>query len=61
MGIKVQPLIGVTGSSLMRVAVVEEIDCHLKDLMPCDFVLTCDCCGASMKARELQSGMSVAN
>lgn len=45
----------------MRVAVVEEIDCHLKDLMPCDFVLTCDCCGASMKARELQSGMSVAN
>lgn len=57
MGLKVQPVIGVAGSQLMRVAVVQPLDCYLKDLLPCDFVLVCDCCGASMKAREVQSGV----
>lgn len=56
-GIRVQPTIGVAGSQLMRVAAVHPIDCNLKDLLPCDFVLVCDCCGASMKARGMQSGM----
>ncbi|CDJ49377.1 zinc finger (CHY type) protein, putative [Eimeria brunetti] len=56
-GIKVQPVIGIAGSQLMRVAVVQPVDCHLKDLLPCDFVLVCDCCGADMKTREVHSGM----
>ncbi|XP_026191969.1 uncharacterized protein LOC34623098 [Cyclospora cayetanensis] len=54
--VKAQPVIGVTSAALMRVAVVEPIECLLKDLLPCDFVLACDCCGANMKAREVLSG-----
>ncbi|OEH76667.1 zinc finger (chy type) domain-containing protein [Cyclospora cayetanensis] len=54
--VKAQPVIGVTSTALMRVAVVEPIECLLKDLLPCDFVLACDCCGANMKAREVLSG-----
>ncbi|CDI74615.1 zinc finger (CHY type) protein, putative [Eimeria praecox] len=56
MGIRVQPVIGISGSQLMRVAIVQPVDCYLKDLLPCDFILACDCCGANMKAREVQSG-----
>lgn len=57
-GVRIQPVIGVGGGSLMRVATVEPIECLLKDLLPSDFVLACDCCGATMKARDVLSGMS---
>ncbi|KAL8452921.1 hypothetical protein Emag_002138 [Eimeria magna] len=60
MSVRVQPVIGLCGSSLMRVASMEPCDCLPKDLLPCDFILTCDCCGASMKAREVLSGVSAA-
>ncbi|KAL8447512.1 hypothetical protein Emed_004300 [Eimeria media] len=56
MSVRVQPAIGICGNSLMRVASMEPCDCLPKDLLPCDFILTCDCCGASMKAREVLSG-----
>ncbi|KAL8428063.1 hypothetical protein ACSSS7_007417 [Eimeria intestinalis] len=60
MSVRVQPAIGICGSSLMRVASMEPCECLPKDLLPCDFILTCDCCGASMKAREVLSGESLA-
>lgn len=42
----------------MRVGSAQPMECLLKDLLPCDFVLTCDGCGAQMKVREVLSGMS---
>ncbi|KAL8270519.1 hypothetical protein Esti_005556 [Eimeria stiedai] len=56
MSVRVQPVIGICVSALVRVALIEPCECLPKDLLPCDFILTCDCCGASMKAREVLSG-----
>ncbi|KAL8439880.1 hypothetical protein Efla_000852 [Eimeria flavescens] len=54
--VRVQPVIGLGGGPQMRVAAVEPCECMLKDLLPCDFIFTCDCCSASMKGREFLSG-----
>lgn len=57
---RIQPVIGMVGNTFLRIATVGSDGCLLKDLLPCDFVLTCDSCGANIKAREVLSGMFVA-
>lgn len=41
------------------IAVVESTQSTVRDLLPSDFILSCDRCSATMKIREIMSGKQV--
>nr|PIL97123.1 CHY zinc finger protein [Toxoplasma gondii COUG] len=54
MVVRFQPKIAFASSS--AIAIVETIQCRMRDLLPSDFIVTCDRCTATMKIREVFSG-----
>ncbi|KFG59316.1 CHY zinc finger protein, partial [Toxoplasma gondii RUB] len=54
MVVRFQPKIAFASSS--AIAIVETIQCRMRDLLPSDFIVTCERCTATMKIREVFSG-----